>query len=99
MDVDLIIPLAGMLTGIILGMPIIRAGVRFLERKTGGALEAGEATAIKEDLRLLHERLDAMETDSERLAELEERLDFAERVLAQHDRPKIEKPNISEVPT
>ena len=91
MDWDLIVPLAGMATGVILGLPIIRAGIRALERKTGGLIGAGEASEIREELRHLHDRLDAIETDTARVAELEERLDFAERVLAQHDRPKIEQ--------
>lgn len=99
MDADLIVPIAGMVTGIILGVPIIRATVRIVERKFGSHVDAGEVDVIKEELRLLHERIDAVEGQGARVAELEERLDFAERVLAQHERPKLEKPNSSEVPT
>ena len=99
MDEGLIIPLAGMAMIMSLGWPIIRAVVRRIERQGSASIDASDLQEIRDELRELNERLELLEQGDPRVTELEERLDFAERVLAQQDRPKLENPNISEVPT
>jgi len=87
---DMLVPLAGMATGLILFLPIVKAGVRYLERR-GAVADHEQAAALREELRMLGDRLDAIEVDDSRLAELEERVDFAERLLAQQrDVPRVE---------
>jgi hypothetical protein len=80
-----------MATGLILFLPIVRAGVRYLERRGSDRQSAEELSEMREQLRLFHERLDSVESDGHRLTELEERVEFAERMLAQRrDAPRIE---------
>lgn len=86
---DLLIPLAGMASGVILILPIIRAGTRYLERLSGGSQGGHELDVLREELDAVRERLEAVESGDGRLAELEERLDFAERMLARRDLPKL----------
>ncbi len=78
---DILIPLAGMATAIILCYPIIRVGVRFVERKMQSVGSSEEIAELREDLRVMQERLEAIESGDHRVAELEERVDFAERML------------------
>jgi hypothetical protein len=79
-----LIPLAGMAIGVILVYPIVRTAVRLVERRfIGGATPSKELAEVREDLHALHDRLDALEQGDSRVAELEERVDFAERMLAQ----------------
>jgi hypothetical protein len=80
---DWIVPLAGMLTSVILLYPLVRGGVRFLERKTGGGARSEELEALRQNLRLLQDRMDSIDLQEDRVTELEERVDFAERMLAQ----------------
>jgi len=83
---QLIIPLAGMATAVILGLPVVKAIVRFVERKGGGTPD----TRLREELEELRSRLEAVEEVRTRILELEERLDFAERMLARsRERPQI----------
>jgi len=56
--------------------PIVRAYARRLEGKAPSA-------DLREELADISARLDALQHGRERLAELEERLDFTERLLAQ----------------
>lgn len=55
--------------------PIARAYARRLEG-------AGAGAALREELAEVHARLDELQRGQARVAELEERLDFAERMLA-----------------
>jgi hypothetical protein len=87
---DVIIPIAGMATTVVLLLPVVLAGVRYFERRTRVSARAGDLEKLSEDVRVLQDRLDAVEIGSERLEELEERLDFAERMLArQREAPQI----------
>ena len=90
MDLDILVPLAGMATSLILFLPIIRAGVRIAERKIGSGGDSAREESIREELRTIHERLDRIEFDEGRVAELEERLDFAERMLASSRQQQID---------
>jgi hypothetical protein len=56
--------------------PIARAYARRLEGRVSGE-------GLRQEMAELSARLDAMQHDQERVAELEARLDFAERMLTQ----------------
>jgi hypothetical protein len=90
MPPDFLVPIAGMATGLILLLPIVRAIVRITEKKLTGGGDAGDLLAIRDEIRLIHDRLDRVEDGDERLAELEERLDFAERLLARQQHQQID---------
>jgi hypothetical protein len=75
-----LIPLAGIGALVALGLPLVRGIVRYLERKGAGG-SGGEDAALRLDVDDLRGRLEQVEDVTVRLAELEERLDFAERLL------------------
>ncbi|MEP6687431.1 MAG: hypothetical protein ABJC36_03720 [Gemmatimonadales bacterium] len=75
-----IIVLAVLGSALAIVWPLIRAFARRLE----GAAAAAELQAEVETLRA---RLDQLEQSQPRVAELEDRLDFAERMLAQTREP------------
>ncbi len=79
---DMLIPLAGMATTVILLFPIVKAGVRYLERRSVNHPSSDEVAGLREEVRLLQERLDSADMVDARMSELEERVDFAERMLA-----------------
>jgi hypothetical protein len=79
---QVVIPLAGMAVGVILGLPIIKAIVRRLERRPD---DAGlESAKLGAELSELKGRLEAVENLASRVGEIEERVDFAERLLTRH---------------
>jgi hypothetical protein len=78
--VVLLIVIAALAATVIILWPIMRAFGRRLEGKGGGD------SALKAEVDQLHLRLGEMDTLQHRMAELEERVDFTERLLAQaHD--------------
>ncbi|MBI2615541.1 MAG: hypothetical protein HYW52_07710 [Gemmatimonadetes bacterium] len=88
---EVIIPLAVLAAGVILGLPVVRAVVRHVERK-GGAPGETELAALRASMEELRSRLDRAEDFSGRLAEMEERLDFAERLLTQQRERAVLRP-------
>jgi hypothetical protein len=74
------ITLVVMSTAVILLWPLIRAYARRLEGR-------GASTELQAEVESLRGRVQQLEEGHGRLAELEERLDFAERVLAQSREP------------
>jgi hypothetical protein len=77
---EVVIPLAGMALSVTLGWPIARAIGRRIERRgAGGDPEATER--LRGDVEDIRRRLDALEDLSGRLGEVEERLEFTERLL------------------
>jgi hypothetical protein len=62
--------------------PLARALARRIEGK-------GAAPALQNEIEHLHQRLSEMDGLQVRVAELEERLDFAERLLAKGDAPTL----------
>ena len=90
MDPDILVPIAAMATSVVLFFPVVRAIVRITEKKIVGQGDSEEVRALREEVRLLQERVEGLEFGDDRVAELEERLDFAERMIAQNrDAPKI----------
>jgi hypothetical protein len=75
--VVLLIVIAALAATVIILWPIMRAFGRRLEGKGGGD------AVLRAELDQLHARVNEVDLLHSRLAELEERLDFAERLLAQ----------------
>jgi hypothetical protein len=87
---DMLIPLAGMVTTVVILFPIVKAGVRYLERRSASHPSSDEVVSLREAVRLLQVRLDSADITDDRVAELEERVDFAERLLAmRRDGPQL----------
>ena len=80
-EIVFLIPLAGIAAMVALGLPLVRGIVHYLERKSGGGI--ADAGALRREVDELRARLDQVEDTTARLTELEERLDFAERLLIQ----------------
>jgi hypothetical protein len=75
----MVMAIAALAATVIILWPIVRAFARRLEGKGGDP-------ALKAELELLHTRLGEVDVLHNRVAELEDRLDFTERLLAQaHD--------------
>ena len=81
-EVVMMIVLAALAATTIILWPIMRAIGRRMEHK------AGPDPSLKAAVDHLHQRLAEMEPLQARVAELEERLDFAERLLAQAKGPE-----------
>jgi hypothetical protein len=77
----LLIVIAALAAGVIIMWPIMRAFGRRLEgRGTGEA-------ALRAEVEHLHSRLGEVDTLQARVMDLEERVDFAERLLASSQQP------------
>lgn len=85
-DVWVLIPLGGMATGALFLVGVYKLVSRWLDARQRRALPAGVEEELVE-LRVQVAELDAL---PHRVAELEERLDFAERLLAQARRERSE---------
>ncbi len=81
-DVYVLIPLAGIGLVGVLGLPVVRAVVQAIERRSM-ARSGGDVAALRAELDEIRGRMEYLEEQGTRLAELEERLDFTERLLAQ----------------
>jgi hypothetical protein len=77
----LLIVIAALTAAVIILWPLMRAFGRRLEGKGGGD------PALRAEVEQLHMRLGEMDTLHTRVAELEERVDFTERLLAQTQQP------------
>ncbi len=72
------------------GVWLLRIISRSLERRHERSVRGGAVdTALAERVEELERQLDGAGFVSERLGELEERQDFAERMLAQHTREQL----------
>jgi hypothetical protein len=78
-DVFVMVPLAGMATGALFMFGIYKLGMRWMDLRHRRDLQPGSG----DDLRELQEEVAELRELPGRIAELEERLDFAERLLAQ----------------
>jgi hypothetical protein len=86
---NVIFPLAGMGMGALVLFGIYRTVNRVLDRRHEARQMSGGG-AVAAEVRRLEDRLAALEDQAQRVQELEERLDFAERILAkQGQRPLL----------
>lgn len=91
MDIMLIQEIVFPIFGFILGGGVL-FGVyktlnRHLDRQHQGKLAGGTGSETRALVERLEARVEAMEQADRRIEELEERVDFAERVLAQREEP------------
>jgi Tfp pilus assembly protein PilO len=77
----LLIVIAALTATVIILWPVMRAFARRLEGKGGGD------AAVRGEVEHLHARINEMDALQARVAELEERVDFTERLLAQTREP------------
>lgn len=82
---ELLVAVLGILVGGLLLWPLVRAWARRLERGASNP-------ALKDEVEQLRARLSEMEGLHDRVAELEERADFAERMLTQGTPDQIGRP-------
>lgn len=81
----IVLVMASAIVGALL-LPLVRAWARRIEGRA-------PAAELREELAEIAARLDALQHGQERMAELEGRLDFAERMLAQQrDRDPVRLP-------
>ncbi|UCD24730.1 MAG: hypothetical protein JSW51_02090 [Gemmatimonadota bacterium] len=91
MDWGILIPLAGIAATAVLCFPLVAACVRYVERRGTRESNAQEVDGLREDLRFMRDRLESLEASENRLSDLEERVDFAERLIARdHEAPMVE---------
>jgi hypothetical protein len=81
---NFIIPVAGMVTGIILGSKLIGTIRHYIDRRLPPRAEGDLTREVAE----LRSRLDEMERATDRVEELEDRLEFAERLLTRARGPE-----------
>lgn len=90
---NVVFPLMGMGMGAFVLFGLYRTVNRYLDRRHELRLAEGGGVASA-DVEQLQERMEILEEQVFRVQELEERLDFAERLLAQHsDRPVLRGDN------
>lgn len=86
-DLWVLVPLGGMATGALFMVGLYKLLTRWLDRRRSEPLPE-----TREELDLLRREVAALESLPERVAELEERLDFAERLLAQREHQGLPGP-------
>lgn len=79
---NLVIPIAGMLTAIILGGGVLRTVRHYIDRR----LAKSEAVSTPQIEELTH-RLEELERAAGRVDDIEDRLEFAERLLTRAREP------------
>ena len=80
-----VLSLAGLATWLL--TPIVRG---LGERLRGGTAGAGELKALRDELQAMRDQLlDEQQRTRAEVGELNERVDFAERLLARRDAPKL----------
>lgn len=79
---DLVLPIFGMALAAFVAWLLYRTINRWLDRRAGGALE--DIQALRAEVARVQAQAGGVEELRLRVGELEERLDFTERVLARH---------------
>jgi len=74
-----ILAFTGILAGTIIVSQIVRTVGRLVERKSAAAVRADELTAVRVEMEALRASVEGLRQE---LGEVEERIDFAERLLA-----------------
>lgn len=87
-DFFVLIPLGGMAVGALFMVGVYRLLVRWMDRRHATPLPEG----TRQELEDLRRQVTALEELPERVAELEERLDFAERIVARQERHPLPGP-------
>ena len=86
---NIVIPLAGMATGVVVIVTLGRTVRHWVDTHYGRKGLSG-SNETRADVARLEERVAGLEEVADRVTELEERLDFAERVLSQQrDRDRL----------
>lgn len=84
-DLWVLVPLGGMAIGALFLVGVYKLLMRWIDRHRAGQLPEG----AHEELEALRRQVVQLEDLPERVAELEERLDFAERLLARQERQPL----------
>ncbi len=79
---QVVFPILGMGIGVLAMFGLYRTVNRVLDRRHERAL-GGSGGASRDEIERLVSRIEALEEGTERVQELEERMDFTERVLTQ----------------
>ncbi len=91
---NVVFPLIGMGMGGFVMYAIYRTVNRHLDHRHDLRMAESRAGPVADEVERLHQRMEMIEDQVSRVAELEERLDFAERLLAQQsDRPVLRGDN------
>jgi hypothetical protein len=77
--VVMLIPIAGMGVGALFLVGIYKLLVRWMDRN-----KSGDTGGLAEEVARLREEVEVFREVNQRVLELEERVDFTERLLAQH---------------
>ncbi|MBI2074119.1 MAG: hypothetical protein HYW52_11270 [Gemmatimonadetes bacterium] len=85
---NVVFPLVGMGMGVLFMFGVYRVAMRWIDRRHERLMTERGSGAGAGELQQLRARVEALEDSVGRVPELEERLDFAERLLTQakHDR-------------
>jgi len=87
---NVIFPLVGMGMGALFMFGVYRVAIRWIDRRHERLMAERGSGAAAGELRQLRARVEALEDSVGRVQELEERLDFAERILGQQrDRGRL----------
>lgn len=89
MDWGVLIPLTGIAATVVLCFPLVSAAVRHIERKSRGQPTSDEIRELREDLSLIQDRLASLDMSEDRLIDLEERVDFAERLITRERESRL----------
>lgn len=87
---NVVLPVLGMGMGAFVLFGAYRTVNRHLDRRHERQMAAGIGGKLAPELEDIRSRLELLEDNAERLPELEERLDFTERMLAQQQRQQID---------
>ena len=87
---NVVIPILGMGLGAFVFFGVYRTVNRHLDRRHEKEIAAASRGDASPELDEIRSRVELLEDTVLRVHELEERLDFAERMLAQHQRQQID---------
>jgi hypothetical protein len=80
---NVVFPIMGMGMGVLFMFGVYRIATRWIDRRHERLMAQGGAGGGSAELQQLHARVEQLEDVAARVQDLEERLDFTERVLAQ----------------
>lgn len=80
---NVVFPLVGMGMGVLFMLGVYRIAMRWIDRRHERLMVERGSAAGASEVQQLRARVEALEDSVGRVQELEERLDFAERILSQ----------------